>query len=66
MNNYPDWNLPEKTNKIHIGFADGSSIKVESSELSFDDLKRESLGLIEVIKAGIMKSKSKPDPCDVA
>ncbi len=62
----PNFNLPERTNRIHIGFADGSNIKVESDELSFQDLRKEALDLIEIIKADIMKFKSKPDPCDVA
>ena len=66
MSNYPELNLPERVNRIHIGFSDCLNIEVESSELSFKDLKAEALSLVNTIKNDIIKTKSKPDPCDVA
>lgn len=59
-------NLPERNNRIHIGFSDCLNIEVESSELSFEELKKEALFLVETIKEDIMKSKTKPSLTDVA
>jgi len=71
MLNCPDYpmqieHLPERNNRIHIGFSDCLNIEVESSELSFEELKNEALSLVETIKNDIMKSKTKPNPNDVA
>jgi hypothetical protein len=64
MSNYPELNLPERTNRIHIGFSDCLQVEVESNELNFKELKKEALNLVETIKSDIMKSKTKPNPID--
>ena len=63
---YPEINLPEMNNRIHIGFSDCLQIEVESNELDFKTLKKEALELVETIKSDIMKSKTKPNPIDAA
>lgn len=60
----PTVSLPERNNRIHIGFSDCLNIEVESSELSFEELKKEALDLVETIKSDIMKTKTKPNPID--
>lgn len=59
MSNHPDYILPEKNNRIHIGFSDHLNIEVESNELSFQDLKKEALSLVETIKIDKIEIETK-------
>lgn len=52
-------------NRISIGYRDCIQVELESDELSFNDLKKETLELVHIIKTDLLKSDSKPNDNEV-
>lgn len=51
-------------NRINISFRDCLQLEIESDELKFDELKKEALELIEVVK-GHLVDETEPDDHDI-
>lgn len=54
------------TNRIHISFRDCLAVEIESSELSFADLKKEALELVGIVKKSLIDSEKKANENEVA
>lgn len=56
MNKTENKNNSRKLNRIKIAFGECLEVEVESEELDFEQLKKESLELLEVAKKTVIKT----------